>query len=60
MPSPEFGAGPVDPELQEQPLHTSEITKMDIITINNPHSLNNFIINYAPYYFILKSFHYTA
>lgn len=60
MPSPEFGAGPVDPELQEQPVPTSEITKMAVITITNPNSLNNFLKNYTPDYFILQFSYYTT
>jgi hypothetical protein len=60
MPSPEFGAGPVDPELQEQPVPTSEITKMAVITIANPNSLNNFLINYTPDYFILQFSYYIS
>jgi hypothetical protein len=60
MPSPEFGAGPVDPELQEQPVPTSEITKMTVITITNPNSLNNFLINYTPDYCILQFSYYIS
>ena len=56
MPSPELGAGPVDPELQSQPVPTSEINRMAVITITNPNSLNNFLINHTPDYFIFYSF----
>ena len=48
----------MDPELQEQPVPTSEITKMAVITITNPNSLNNFLINYTPDYFILQVSYY--
>ena len=40
------------PELQEQPVPMNEISKMEIITITNPNSINNFLIIYALYYFI--------
>ena len=48
------------PELQEQPVPTSEITKMAVITIANPNSLNNFLINNTPDYFILQFSYYMS
>ena len=50
----------MDPELQEQPVPTSEITKMAVITITNPNSLNNFLISYTPDYFILQFSYYMS
>ena len=50
----------MDLELQEQPVPTSEIAKMAVITIANPNSLNNFLINYTPDYFILQFSYYIS
>ena len=60
MPSPELGAGPVDLELQSQPVPTTEINRIAVITITNPNSLNNLLINHTPDYFILQFSYYTT
>ena len=45
---------------QPQPVPTTEINRIAVITITNPNSLNNLLINHTPDYFILQSSYYTT
>ena len=50
----------MDLELQSQPVPTTEINRIAVITITNPNSLNNLLINHTPDYFILQFSYYTT